>query len=615
MLKKIFVAFFIGMNFIWGFNLPGFYNISSDSTAPVFVVDKAKQMFYIFRSNGPGRLMAVDSIPASTGTIRGDKKIEGDERTPEGIYTITNKITESDLPKIYGPLALILDYPNTVDRLLGNGGSNIWLHGRSEKLAPRQTEGCVSLENHSILEVNEKFVDLGQTKIIIYDSLEQNDLEKYHQQLKKWEKRVKDWRDAWQFGKFDKYKNFYSEKFQDYTSLAAYVERKQRIDRSTPWKKINTEDIRALVADYEARILFQQEYITPDFISLGNKELTFLKSDNNWQIVSEDFTPLDEQIDFNSSIQNFVDNWEVRQEEQKLSIIDGIQGHLIVNNVKAGLGLDTIYASFELTVLSDSVINNGECKLYLDYEKGAWHIIIEKYEQQKQQSIPDFAREYTDKWAQAWSSEGVEEYLAFYSKNDFSTNEDDYDSFARRKKQLDRIYSWIDIDLKKLESTVENENINISFVQNYNCPRFFLKGEKTLTLARETTGWKIINEDFTTSERQEIEPELKEFVNRWQKAWESKNIDSYIEFYASEFESGEFDRQSWYQDKKEKFNKSENIKIETSNYKINSPDEYVWNVTFRQIYNSGRYSDRGNKLLVIKGRPGNFNIINEKWWK
>lgn len=608
--KRILLIFILFQTVIWGDLLPGFYNISADSTNPIFVVDKAKQMFYIFHSSGPGRITALDSIKASTGTIRGDKKIEGDKKTPEGVYTITNEINEDRLPEIYGPLALILDYPNTVDRIRGNGGTNIWMHGRNEKLAPRQTEGCVSLENHSILEVNEKFVKLGETKIIIYDSLESKNVASYHQELKTWEAKLKGWRDAWQFGDFDKYRDYYGAKFQDYKTLDGYVARKKRIDNNTAWKKINTENAKALVADYEARILFEQEYITPGFISLGQKELTLMKSDNKWKIVSEDFHPLQRQTDFMASINNFVTKWEKSEETNAFD-----NTRMIISNVSAGLDSDTIYSAFELTTLGQDTIREGRKKLYLDYENAEWHLISKNYNKRNEYSLSNLQTKFTKKWLQSWNAGEMDEYLELYSRNNFSTDDGGYNHFAKSKRRLDNLYAWVDVELENITSKITGENIKISFLQNYNCPRFISRGKKELLLAREPQGWKIISETFESIKKEEIKPKLIDFVNSWQQAWESGEIDHYIDYYATEFESGDFDRESWYEDKKEKFQNSNQIVVKTSNYRIKSPRKYVWRVVFDQSYQSGSYSDEGNKLLVIKGKPGNFKIINEKWWQ
>jgi len=47
--------------------------------------------------------------------------------------------------------------------------------------------------------------------------------------------------------------------------------------------------------------------------------------------------------------------------------------------------------------------------------------------------------------------------------------------------------------------------------------------------------------------------------------------------------------------------------------RIQSPQEQVWKVTFRQIYQGDGYRDIGLKTLTLKGFPGNIKIIGEEW--
>ena len=53
---------------------------------------------------------------AFTGKLKGDKKREGDLKTPIGIYTIIKKLSkETKLNEFYGPLAFVTSYPNIYD--------------------------------------------------------------------------------------------------------------------------------------------------------------------------------------------------------------------------------------------------------------------------------------------------------------------------------------------------------------------------------------------------------------------------------------------------------------------------------------------------------------------
>lgn len=86
----------------------------------------------------------------------GDKKIEGDGKTPEGNYRIDRRNPNSDFY-----LSLGLSYPNTKDvaeaKALGkSAGGNIFIHGESRNKNFRGTDwtwGCISVSNKEMIEI------------------------------------------------------------------------------------------------------------------------------------------------------------------------------------------------------------------------------------------------------------------------------------------------------------------------------------------------------------------------------------------------------------------------------------------------------------------------------
>ena len=84
------------------------------------------------------------------------KRLEGDNKTPLGVYTITGRRTDSSLPDLYGSGALTLNYPNALDRYLGRTGYGIWIHGvphAQRSRAPRSSEGCVTMSNDHLVSL------------------------------------------------------------------------------------------------------------------------------------------------------------------------------------------------------------------------------------------------------------------------------------------------------------------------------------------------------------------------------------------------------------------------------------------------------------------------------
>jgi murein L,D-transpeptidase YafK len=88
-------------------------------------------------------------------TPTGHKQFEGDEKTPEGSYTINGRN-----PKSSYHLSLRISYPNAADRAFAKStgrspGGDIFIHGQPNKwvgptLASDWTDGCIALSNAEI---------------------------------------------------------------------------------------------------------------------------------------------------------------------------------------------------------------------------------------------------------------------------------------------------------------------------------------------------------------------------------------------------------------------------------------------------------------------------------
>lgn len=87
---------------------------------------------------------------------RGDKKVEGDGKTPEGRYFIDRRNPQSSFH-----LSLGISYPNAQDRAearaLGKSpGGDIFIHGRADRFGPKGpdwTAGCISVNNREIEDI------------------------------------------------------------------------------------------------------------------------------------------------------------------------------------------------------------------------------------------------------------------------------------------------------------------------------------------------------------------------------------------------------------------------------------------------------------------------------
>ncbi len=138
-----------------------------------FVLAIKKEGIVKVIENKKGKLETTFESTASYGTSSGTKNKEGDNKTPTGVYFGIKLLSSDELPEdTYGPMAIVLNYPNPIDLVAKKTGSGIWIHGTNEstRLGPKKaTQGCVILENAKLLKLV-SLMRLNQVPLIITDS-------------------------------------------------------------------------------------------------------------------------------------------------------------------------------------------------------------------------------------------------------------------------------------------------------------------------------------------------------------------------------------------------------------------------------------------------------------
>lgn len=148
-----------------------FLKLSSQNKHAI-AVDASRARLYLFenRANGP-ELVADYYI--TVGKLGLGKEVEGDQRTPLGVYFITNQISPKTLKDFYGSGALPINYPNMLDIKRGKTGKGIWLHGTPSNQfsrAPQASDGCVVLANPDLLNIIRQ-VEIRSTPVLISKQL------------------------------------------------------------------------------------------------------------------------------------------------------------------------------------------------------------------------------------------------------------------------------------------------------------------------------------------------------------------------------------------------------------------------------------------------------------
>ena len=154
-------------------HLPSAFLALPESVRHAVAIDASRHRLYLFERTPEGLRLVADHY-ISMGKAGTDKRLEGDQRTPVGVYFTTSRLDGRQLGDLYGSGALSLNYPNEVDRLKGRTGSGIWLHGTpSAQYArlPLSTDGCVVLSNTDMAQLMQTVAPQG-TPVVIAHQLE-----------------------------------------------------------------------------------------------------------------------------------------------------------------------------------------------------------------------------------------------------------------------------------------------------------------------------------------------------------------------------------------------------------------------------------------------------------
>ena len=152
--------------------IPSQFLALSPRNKHAIAVDASRARLYLFENTEIGLKLLADYY-ISVGKSGTEKTIEGDSRTPLGIYFVTSNLDPRSLKDFYGSGALPINYPNQLDVKRGKTGSGIWLHGTPPAQfarAPLASDGCVVLANPDLERII-RTVEVRTTPVVIANTL------------------------------------------------------------------------------------------------------------------------------------------------------------------------------------------------------------------------------------------------------------------------------------------------------------------------------------------------------------------------------------------------------------------------------------------------------------
>ncbi len=177
-------------------------------------IDASQSRLYLLRNTASGLTLVADYY-ISLGKLGFDKSLEGDRRTPLGVYFVTSHLPGGTLTDFYGAGALPISYPNPYDVKRGKSGSGIWLHGTPSNQfsrAPLATDGCVVLTNEDLRQLLD-IVQVGATPVVIAPALSWVKPENAKAANTRFEQTMAEWRSAKSSGDLTRLLTFYSSDF------------------------------------------------------------------------------------------------------------------------------------------------------------------------------------------------------------------------------------------------------------------------------------------------------------------------------------------------------------------------------------------------------------------
>ena len=253
------------------------------------LADASRARLYLFENvNGEPRLMR--DYYMTIGRNGTDKRIEGDKKTPVGVYTVTEQLTRKKLTDFYGAGAFPLNYPNDWDKAQGRGGSGIWLHGvpsDTYSRPPRSSDGCVVVANPDLKELS-RWIQVGVTPVVIADRADWVDRKTWLESRDDLLAALGGWRSDWESGDADRFLEHYAPSMTASAGLG-WARAKRRNIEGKEWIRLQLQDVGLFLypGGEMAYAEFTQRYDSDKLSSVSRKQLYWRVEQGQWRIALE----------------------------------------------------------------------------------------------------------------------------------------------------------------------------------------------------------------------------------------------------------------------------------------------------------------------------------------
>jgi murein L,D-transpeptidase YafK len=478
------------------------FSISAGDMAHLFKVAAAKEPIYLILVEKDLQLLrvieyddelrVVAEYPSATGEKFGIKEASGDERTPEGVYFITH-IYKDDKITIFGDKAFHLDYPNFFDIEAGRDGDGIYIHGTNKELEPNSTNGCVTLANNDLDDL-EKYLNQVVTPVVIVPRMDS----------------VK-------------------------VNTSMLTENDFRLTKSLLLLDgIKTENVEynyLYVISYDGQTVAVSDFIYRPFNQsiMRGASRTYLKNlpGKGWtsakrvwrasplqiypetpvKIAARPFTTDETELAEQGSEETALLVAALNQQAQPETVLAPSSIQNPSKPVPAKPAPQPLKKSRDEALSTRKAAQKSVHRIPVaqstttpspQKETRAKIAQLKKLEIQDTETILSEQQvlDFVENWRLAWTSKQIEPYIAFYDRS-FRSGNKDLEGWKAHKAKLNRTYSYISVEISDIDVRWTDAGATVSFKQEYRSDLFKAAGIKTLHLVYSDLGWKIKRETFS----------------------------------------------------------------------------------------------------------------------
>ncbi len=441
------------------------------------LVDKSQQKVFVYHRENPYK--PLRTYTGSTGENQGPKLRENDRKTPEGVYFFVRAFEKRELLPIYGSRAFALDYPNVIDRREGKNGHGIWFHGLNKPLKPRDTNGCVALENPDIDDLA-NFIRIEDTPVIVSERIEMLDLSEMEKERDEVIRIIETWRTSWERKDVDRYMSLYSLDFiASGKNWQQWKEHKARLAKQYNKIKVDVQNLRIVQNDGLVLASFIQKYGNEYFSSSGRKTL-YLKHSSRLRIIGETF----EGSELKPSIKK-----DVLLPEEIKPVMVKKEPELKAEEPEPVEGKKEV--TFPVEEIQPVIAKKVPIPASEESKRGP----LKKKPRPAGEQNKDI-RKMLDSWKKAWEQKDLVAYMSFYDSG-FQSRGMDFKAWKKHREKLNQKYRLITVDITDLK--IERTSAvmaSVRFTQKYEADDYEDEGLKSLLLVKRGKDWKIKEEEW-----------------------------------------------------------------------------------------------------------------------